>query len=87
MFHKRQKLNKLSFISLFIALVLILFGLIKSMLILIILVLFLITISLFCEAVIHYLSFRQFEAIKSLSQSILLLIASIYLLFLFFFRL
>lgn len=80
MYQQRDKYNKISLISLSLAIIICFFALIKTSYLLILFSLYSLVISLFTEAVVMLFSHRQTDALKQLIRTVALFIITTFLL-------
>lgn len=80
MYQQREKYNKISLLSLVLALIICFFALLKTSYLLVLFSLYLLVISLFSEMLVMLYSQRQIEAIKQLIRTTLLFTMTTFLL-------
>jgi len=80
MYYQREKYNKLTFIFLFLAIIIGMIGIIKSFQFFLLLALVLIGGSLVTESLYFFISFRKIDSLKQIIRAVLLIIIAIYFL-------
>jgi lysylphosphatidylglycerol synthetase-like protein (DUF2156 family) len=83
MYHRQEKLQQMSIISLCAAIILGLFGLFKSFHLFIYLALYCLSVGIMAEALLFYLTYRKMDAVRIILPGILLFILTTYLFFKF----